>query len=214
MNRDTLRSKSTLDWIFRSMTLENPGKCPFWTKGDPSESTWSSTVSLQELPDVPGGSQEAFGRPFGASEGRDRTPEGLVQMEDFRCQVDLDRRGSRFIAHLSFCSQDGKRRQPDRPQEPARLARPQTSQTEQTDRPDPRRPQTPVRQTDGLLAASDGRPGRLVFVNGKEGKEAADGASRRLRMHRTGDPNPSFVPINEQPSWAGRPRAAGGPSVL
>ena len=36
VNRDTLRSKSRLDRIFRGMALENPGKGPFWTKGDHS----------------------------------------------------------------------------------------------------------------------------------------------------------------------------------
>ena len=84
-----------------------------------------------------------------------------------RFNLDLDRRVSRFTAHLSFCSQDGRKRDRERGQPASQRAR-QTDQTdrEQTDRPEPDR-EIPSQRTDG--PGGLGRPVCGVFE--RKGRE-------------------------------------------
>ena len=111
---------------------------------------WSLREARETQREPPGASE----RPLGASNGRETTPEGLEEMEDFRSKIDSDPRGSQFIAHLSICSSRWK----EEPERQTR-ARPdsQTSQSQsQTDRAEPHR-HSQTRRTD---RQTDGRPRR------------------------------------------------------
>ena len=81
----------------------------FWEPPGASGSSWRLTVLLQVdsegSPLVPNRHLPGFSRAL---------------LREIRSDLDLDRRVSRFVANLSICSQDAKRRQSQSQTEPAR----------------------------------------------------------------------------------------------